>query len=83
MVRLFIACTGLCFKICAMKKNSGKCRAFFFIGLLLLLFVPLNRLIAGDSIPNAGSNARYIDPTIGNVAPLLEPTRPTASFPIS
>ena len=64
-----------------MKKYSGKPRTLFFAVLFLLLCTPVKKLTAGDSIPSPRSNADYIDPTIGNVAPLLEPTRPTAHLP--
>ena len=64
-----------------MKINSGNYRSLFFSGLLLLLFAPAKKLTAGDSIPALRSNADYVDPTIGNVGQLLEPTRPTASLP--
>ncbi|MHA4809662.1 GH92 family glycosyl hydrolase [Flavitalea flava] len=43
-----------------------------------------NNVRANDSIPSprtSGSNLEYIDPTIGNVGQLLEPTRPTAQLP--
>ena len=36
---------------------------------------------ATDSIPAVKSNLKYIDPTIGNVGWLLEPTRPTMQLP--
>ncbi|HEY4206129.1 MAG TPA: glycoside hydrolase domain-containing protein, partial [Puia sp.] len=42
---------------------------------------PMQRSMAGDSIPVPASNVRYIDPTIGNVGRLLEPTRPTVQLP--
>jgi predicted alpha-1,2-mannosidase len=41
----------------------------------------VKKLTAGDSIPSRSSNTQYIDPTIGNVAQLLEPTRPTTHLP--
>ncbi|HVU55316.1 MAG TPA: GH92 family glycosyl hydrolase [Puia sp.] len=56
-----------------------KKRTVFLAGLLLCGFV--QRSMAGDSIPVARSNASYVDPTIGNVGQLLEPTRPTAQLP--
>ena len=37
---------------------------------------------ANDSIPNTRKkNLDYVDPTIGNVGALLEPTRPTVQLP--
>ncbi len=41
----------------------------------LLLFVLLL------SVSYAGAQTEYVDPTIGNIGQLLEPTRPTASLP--
>jgi predicted alpha-1,2-mannosidase len=41
----------------------------------------LNKIFAGDSIPSLKKNIEYIDPTIGNVGQLLEPTRPTMHLP--
>ncbi|GGA97230.1 GH92 family glycosyl hydrolase [Puia dinghuensis] len=38
-------------------------------------------LLSISATLSAQSPARYIDPTIGNVGALLEPTRPTASLP--
>ncbi|HEX9509622.1 MAG TPA: GH92 family glycosyl hydrolase [Puia sp.] len=64
-----------------MKKYPGKCCTLFFAGFLLLLCAPVKKLTAGDSIPVPRANTEYIDPTIGNVGQLLEPTRPTAGLP--
>ena len=64
-----------------MKKYPKKCCTLFFAGLLLLLCAPVKKLTAGDSIPVPKANTEYIDPTIGNVGQLLEPTRPTAGLP--
>jgi predicted alpha-1,2-mannosidase len=48
---------------------------------MLLLSLPFTQAVAGDSIPVIRSNIDYIDPTIGNVGQLLEPTRPTIQLP--
>jgi predicted alpha-1,2-mannosidase len=54
------------------------------VGLLIpgLLFCLLIRAQSGDqelSVPQ--TNLSYVDPTIGNVAQLLQPTRPTVQLP--
>src|ERR1700737_335853 len=52
--------------------------------LFLLLLAVCNSLgcshVSSDSVI-ASENLNYIDPTIGNVAQLLEPTRPTVYLP--
>ncbi|PSL44352.1 putative alpha-1,2-mannosidase [Chitinophaga niastensis] len=40
-----------------------------------------NKLLANDSIPRNRQAIDLIDPTIGNVGQLLEPTRPTVQLP--
>jgi len=54
-------------------------KLYLLAGILLCGFV--QRGLAGDSIPVVRSNASYVDPTIGNVGQLLEPTRPTVQLP--
>ncbi|CAL1517986.1 GH92 family glycosyl hydrolase [Chitinophaga sp. MM2321] len=39
------------------------------------------KVLAGDTIPGNRQNIDLIDPTIGNVGHLLEPTRPTVQLP--
>ena len=50
---------------------------------LILLFCNMfsTEIFANDSLPSAKSNADYINPLIGNVGVLLEPTRPTVQLP--
>jgi len=56
-------------------------KSLLHICTLALLLGPMQPLMAGDSIPVVRSNASYVDPTIGNVGQLLEPTRPTVQLP--
>ena len=49
--------------------------SFFFIFLKAEPFIP------GDTSAPKNEALQFIDPTIGNVAQLLEPTRPTAHLP--
>ncbi|WP_031527458.1 GH92 family glycosyl hydrolase [Dyadobacter crusticola] len=54
-------------------------KQFAFLGFVLLPLFPLQ---AQKKNPEAGSgNLQYIDPRIGNVGQLLEPTRPTVQLP--
>jgi predicted alpha-1,2-mannosidase len=48
---------------------------------MLFLNTHANASIPGDSSAPGRSNLDYIDPTIGNVGQLLEPTRPTMHLP--
>jgi len=59
-----------------MMKHKLYIRTF-----ILLLCSLIKQAIANDTIPVAKSNIDYIDPTIGNVGQLLEPTRPTMQLP--
>lgn len=52
----------------------------WFIALALMTFFS-GRSMAGDTLPGIKSGIDYIDPTIGNVGWLLEPTRPTVQLP--
>jgi predicted alpha-1,2-mannosidase len=65
-----------------MKKNYVNGRMMLF---LFLFFTILQSSFAADHISGDTSrpkqNIDYIDPTIGNVGALLEPTRPTAHLP--
>jgi len=54
-------------------------KIYLLAGILFCGFV--QRIMAGDSIPVIRSNASYVNPTIGNVGQLLEPTRPTVQLP--
>jgi predicted alpha-1,2-mannosidase len=60
-----------------MKICSGK----FHLIYLFFFCCCITKIFAGDSIPSAKQNIDYIDPTIGNVGQLLEPTRPTMHLP--
>jgi len=64
-----------------MKRNAGSLLHLFLPALLLLFCCPGSPAFAGDSIPAPRPNIDYIDPTIGNVGQLLEPTRPTVHLP--
>ncbi len=47
----------------------------------LFVFAKAGSLVTGDTTKPKNKALDYIDPTIGNVALLLEPTRPTANLP--
>src|SRR5580658_8488321 len=53
--------------------------AIFNLFLMHKLFLFL--LFFSVSIVNCFAQTEYVDPTIGNIGQLLEPTRPTASLP--
>lgn len=63
-----------------MKKNPAK---FPVSGFVLTLGISLAAFTAkaGDTLATARHNTDYIDPTIGNMGQLLEPTRPTVHLP--
>ena len=65
-----------------MKKNYVKKRVVILLLLrfLFLLTVQAGTYVSQDTIVPT-QNIDYIDPTIGNVGQLLEPTRPTAYLP--
>jgi predicted alpha-1,2-mannosidase len=71
---------GTCLKISVMKKISLALWAPFLLS-VICTFTGLAQ--SGVSRPAADppSNTDYIDPTIGNVGQLLEPTRPTVQLP--
>ncbi len=60
--------------------NYQKAVLSILFNVLLLIAKAETRKIGDSSAPN-DKLLRYIDPTIGNVAQLLEPTRPTAYLP--
>lgn len=69
-----------------MKKNVLKDHLTFPVFILFFLYFPLsgysyNYNNIADTIPVIKSNIEFIDPTIGNVGQLLEPTRPTVQLP--
>jgi predicted alpha-1,2-mannosidase len=56
----------------------------FVLSILINIFFISLKAGAGlqtDTLAPAGNLLQYVDPTIGNVAQLLEPTRPTAYLP--
>jgi predicted alpha-1,2-mannosidase len=59
------------------------CRRFVILLFQIALFFSVegNPYISGDTSIPGNKLLKYIDPTIGNVALLLEPTRPTAYLP--
>ena len=65
--------------VTSQSREMKKC--LLHICTLLLLCLSSFHSLAGDTIPAARSNVDYIDPTIGNMGQLLEPTRPTAQLP--
>jgi len=64
-----------------MRKSQGKIPVALLFLPVLFFCASIDRALAGDSIPSVKSNLDYIDPTIGNVGQLLEPTRPTIHLP--
>ena len=66
-----------------MKKYILSGRAAFLLILQLAFFLNIraNPRIPNDTSAPERQNLDYIDPTIGNVGQLLEPTRPTAHLP--
>src|SRR5882757_166591 len=60
-----------------MKIRLEKIQLIF----LLFVFCFVDQIFACDSIPPPKANVEYVDPTIGNVGQLLEPTRPTVQLP--
>jgi hypothetical protein len=54
-----------------------------FIGCIIFLFFGINNVLAQDEYTNndAKGNLKYVDPRIGNVGQLLQPTRPTVQQP--
>lgn len=64
-----------------MKISSGKIQVNLLFLFVLSFCCGINKAFAGDSIPSVRPCTDYIDPTIGNVGQLLEPTRPTAYLP--
>ncbi|MCW3092969.1 MAG: glycoside hydrolase family 92 protein [Ferruginibacter sp.] len=64
-----------------MKPRSVKIQAIFLFLVVLVFCFSIYKPFAGNSIPPVKSNLEYIDPTIGNVGQLLEPTRPTVHLP--
>src|SRR5271169_6598081 len=59
------------------------CRRIVFLFFLtgFSLFVQADPFNSSDTAGPGNKLLEYIDPTIGNVAQLLEPTRPTAYLP--
>jgi len=64
-----------------MNNTSLKLRGLIILPLAFICFSSRADIPAGDSLPPSKSNLDYIDPTIGNVGQLLEPTRPTVDLP--
>ena len=64
-----------------MKINSVKTGSILLAVFVFLFCGGFTKIFAGDSIPSVKRNIDYIDPTIGNIGQLLEPTRPTAHLP--
>ena len=60
--------------------NYQKVVLSILLNVLLFIAKAETRKLGDSSVPN-DKLLRYIDPTIGNVAQLLEPTRPTAYLP--
>jgi predicted alpha-1,2-mannosidase len=63
-----------------MNRNSYGYSVFLWSLVLLFCSKGIHAAVY-DSIPNPAKNIQYIDPTIGNVGRLLEPTRPTMHLP--
>ena len=59
------------------------CRRFILFNLLAIVFISARAdpFTSGDTVAPENKLLQYMDPTIGNVAQLLEPTRPTAYLP--
>jgi len=64
-----------------MNSTSLKLRGLIILPLAFICFSSKADMPASDSLPLSKSNLDYIDPTIGNVGQLLEPTRPTVDLP--
>ena len=47
----------------------------------VLLVLSIGVVVRAQMPPDEDGNLRYVDPTIGNVAALLQPTRPTVQLP--
>ncbi len=54
---------------------------FLFLQIVLFFKAKADQDILRDTLAAEKQNIDYIDPTIGNVAQLLEPTRPTSQLP--
>src|SRR6266702_3320685 len=64
-----------------MKKWILSKRAVFLLMLQLAFFLNIHANLRIPRDTSAPQNLDYIDPTIGNMGQLLEPTRPTAHLP--
>src|ERR1700680_4775511 len=66
-----------------MKKNmlNKHVTIFLFFQIVLFFKAKADQDILRDTLAAEKQNIDYIDPTIGNVAQLLEPTRPTSQLP--
>src|ERR1700680_4759076 len=66
-----------------MKKNmlNKHVTIFLFFQIVLFFKAKADQDILRDTLAAEKQNIDYVDPTIGNVAQLLEPTRPTAHLP--
>src|SRR5690349_8614484 len=62
-----------------MTLRTIKTACLLIAGLFLSLFSPAQPV--DQDLSSTQSNLTYVDPTIGNVATLLQPTRPTVQLP--